>query len=61
MVGIYSFAYGVSACFVTPVILELHGNNNLATVFGIEMCFFGAGAFISTPFSSEYFLHNSPT
>ena len=53
LVGLYSIGLGLATGLSTPAILEMHGDQRLATVYGLEMLFYGFGTSLSSPFSGN--------
>ena len=53
LVGLYSIGLGLATGLSTPAILEMHGDQHLAAVYGLEMLFYGFGTSLSSPFSGN--------
>lgn len=50
--AIYTFMYGVNTCLGIPAIVEVHGNKQLALIYGLELLSYGIGNSISTPIAT---------
>ena len=61
MVAVYAIGYSMMTALSTPAILEMHGNQNLALVFGLEMLMYGSGSFISPTTSGKYLISRTIT
>lgn len=57
MASLISFAYGVTLTLATSTILEMHGDQNLAVVYGLQMMLYGTGYSVSAPFAGEKSMH----
>lgn len=53
MTGVFSFGYGASSTLSTPLIIEMHGEERLAVVFGMQMLLYGMGFTVSAPFAGK--------
>lgn len=47
--AIYTFMYGLNTCFGIPAIVEVHGNKQLALIYGLELLSYGMGNSLGTP------------
>ena len=47
--AIYTFMYGLNTCFGIPAIVEVHGNKQLALIYGLQLLSYGMGNSVGTP------------
>ena len=45
--------YSLTTCFASPTILEMHGEEKIGLIFGLEMLAFGLGSSVTPPIVGE--------
>ena len=46
--------YSFNSCYANPTVIEMHGENGVSLMFGLEMLVYGLGATTAPPLAGKY-------
>lgn len=59
--ALFSFGSGATMTLATSTILEMHGDQRLAVVYGLQTMLYGLGYSISAPFAGKPVMYDITT
>ena len=54
VMSVLGVAHSCNACYINPAVIEMHGENGVSLVFGLEMLVYGLGATTSPPLAGKF-------